>query len=65
MAGQGYGMMFAATVLAVITFAIALRMRSWPFWLLAFGITVGALWMGWSFRRAPVDTQTMLAGEAA
>ncbi len=65
MAGQGYGLMLGATVAAAIIFAVALRMRSWPFWLLAFGITVGALWMGWSFRRAAVDTGTMLAAEVS
>lgn len=42
-ARDGYPFMLGATALAAVAFAIALRMRSWPVWLLAFALTVLAL----------------------
>ena len=42
-ARDGYQLMFGATALAALAFAFALRMRSWPLWLLAFALTVLAL----------------------
>lgn len=54
-AREGYPFIIGATALAVLTFALALRLRSWPLWLLAFIITIVALWMAWFFRD-PVRT---------
>ncbi len=42
-ARDGFPFMLGATVLAALAFALALRMRSWPLWLLAFALTVLAL----------------------
>ncbi len=42
-AREGFPFMLGATALAAVTFALALRMRSWPLWLLAFTLTVVAL----------------------
>ena len=42
-ARDGFPFMLGATALAALTFAFALRMRSWPLWLLAFALTVLAL----------------------
>ena len=49
-AREGYPFMIGAAALAALTFAAALRMRSWPLWLLAFALTVIALWVAWFFR---------------
>ena len=42
-ARDGFPFMLGATALAALAFAFALRMRSWPLWLLAFALTVLAL----------------------
>lgn len=42
--------MIAAALLAAATYAIALGRRSWPLWLLAFSLTVIALWVAYFFR---------------
>jgi len=39
-----------ALALSSVTFAAALRRRSWPLWLLAFGFAVGSLVVAWSSR---------------
>lgn len=49
-AREGYPFMLGTAALAVVLFAIALRLRSWPIWLLAFVATIVSLWMAWSFR---------------
>ncbi|MGV3707900.1 MAG: hypothetical protein ACO1Q7_03600 [Gemmatimonas sp.] len=47
---EGYLYIFGATLLAAVAFAMALRLRSWPLWLVALAITIGALLVAWSFR---------------
>lgn len=42
--------MLIATALAVVGYAVALGRRSWPFWLLAFVLTILALWVAYFFR---------------
>jgi len=42
--------MILAALLAAATYAIALGRRSWPLWLLAFALTVIALWVAYFFR---------------
>ncbi|MEO7966729.1 MAG: phosphatidylserine decarboxylase family protein [Gemmatimonadaceae bacterium] len=49
-AREGYPFMIAAALLAAATYAIALGRRSWPLWLLAFALTVLALWVAYFFR---------------
>ena len=49
-AREGYPFILGAAALAVITFAMALRTRSWPLWLGAIVLTVIALWVAWFFR---------------
>jgi phosphatidylserine decarboxylase len=39
-----------AALLAVAAFAAALSRRSWPLWLLAFAVTIVALWVAYFFR---------------
>ena len=39
-----------ASLLAIAAFAAALTRRSWPLWLLAFAVTVVALWVAYFFR---------------
>lgn len=49
-AREGYPFIVGAAALAALTFAAALRLRSWPLWLAAFLLTVIALWVAWFFR---------------
>jgi hypothetical protein len=41
-----------AALVAASTFALALNRRSWPLWLLGFGLTILALWVAYFFRDA-------------
>ncbi|MBL0172504.1 MAG: phosphatidylserine decarboxylase family protein [Gemmatimonadaceae bacterium] len=49
-AREGYPFIVGAAALAALTFAAALRLRSWPLWLVAFLLTIVALWVAWFFR---------------
>lgn len=49
-AREGIPFILIAAALAVGTFGLALMRRSWPLWLLAFLLTVIALWVAWFFR---------------
>jgi phosphatidylserine decarboxylase len=49
-AREGYPFMIIAALLAAATYALALGRRSWPLWLLAFALTVIALWVAYFFR---------------
>lgn len=49
-AREGYPFIIGATALAVLLYAAALRLRSWPIWLVAFLVTIIALWIAWFFR---------------
>lgn len=49
-AREGYPFMLIAAALAVAGYAVALGRRSWPFWLLAFVLTILALWVAYFFR---------------
>ncbi len=49
-AREGYPFMIGAFALAALAFAGALRMRSWPLWVLAILLTVIGLWVAWFFR---------------
>jgi len=49
-AREGYPFIVGAAGLAALTFAAALRLRSWPLWLVAFLLTIVALWVAWFFR---------------
>ena len=49
-AREGIPFILIAAALAVGTFGLALMRRSWPLWLLAFLLTIIALWVAWFFR---------------
>ncbi|MCU0648532.1 MAG: phosphatidylserine decarboxylase family protein [Gemmatimonadaceae bacterium] len=49
-AREGYPFIIGATVAAAVLFAVALRLRSWPLWLVAFVVTIVAIWVAWFFR---------------
>jgi phosphatidylserine decarboxylase len=49
-AREGLTFIVVAAVVAVGAFGVALTRRSWPIWLLAFGLTVIALWVAYFFR---------------
>ncbi len=47
---EAYPLLITAVVLAVLTFGLALRVRSWPMWLAAYGLLVLALVIAWFAR---------------
>jgi phosphatidylserine decarboxylase len=49
-AREGLLFITIAALLAAGTFAVALNRRSWPVWLLAFALTIVALWVAYFFR---------------
>jgi phosphatidylserine decarboxylase len=49
-AREGLIFIAIAALIAAGTYALALNKRSWPFWLLAFLLTVIALWVAYFFR---------------
>ncbi len=49
-AREGIVFIVIAALIAAGTYAIALNRRSWPLWLLAFVLTVLALWVAYFFR---------------
>jgi phosphatidylserine decarboxylase len=49
-AREGLSFIAIAALVAVGAFALAVARRSWPLWLLAFGLTVIALWVAYFFR---------------
>jgi phosphatidylserine decarboxylase len=49
-AREGFPFMLVAAVLAVASYALALNRRSWPLWLLAFVLTLLAIWVAYFFR---------------
>ena len=56
---EGYPYLLAAAVVTAVAFALALRLRSWPLWLLAFLLSVGTLCVAW-YLRAPVTPSSVL-----
>jgi phosphatidylserine decarboxylase len=49
-AREGYVFIGAAAVVAIAAFATALALRSWGLWLVAFALTLIALWVPYFFR---------------
>ena len=49
-AREGLPYIAGATALAVITFAVSLRRRSWPLWLVGLSLVVVALIFSYVFR---------------
>lgn len=49
-AREGLSFIVIAALVAIGAFGVALSRRSWPLWLLAFGLTVVALWVAYFFR---------------
>lgn len=49
-AKEGVLFIVVATLVAAGAYAVAVNRRSWPFWLLAFALTLIALWVAYFFR---------------
>ena len=49
-AREGLGLIVIAALIAAGGYALALNRRSWPLWLLAFTLTLVALWVAYFFR---------------
>lgn len=49
-AREGYPFILGAAAIAAIAFVMAVRVRSWPLWLVALLLTVIALSVAWFFR---------------
>ena len=49
-AREGLVFIAIAALIAAGTYAAALNRRSWPLWLLAFVLTILALWVAYFFR---------------
>jgi phosphatidylserine decarboxylase len=49
-AREGLAFIVVAALIALGAYGVALTRRSWPVWLLAFGLTVIALWVAYFFR---------------
>jgi phosphatidylserine decarboxylase len=49
-AREGLSFILASALIAVGAFALAVSRRSWPLWLLAFALTLVALWVAYFFR---------------
>jgi hypothetical protein len=47
---DGYPYMLGTALAAMLLFAIALRLRSWPLWLAALAVSGIALCVSWYFR---------------
>lgn len=56
-AREGYPLLLSAVGLTVLTFAAALRFRSWPLWLVGFVLTLVSLSVAWAYR-TPVGMPT-------
>jgi len=48
-AREGLPLIAIAALVAAGTYALALNRRSWPLWLLAFALTIVALWVAYFF----------------
>jgi phosphatidylserine decarboxylase len=49
-AREGFGLIVIAALIAAGAYALALNRRSWPLWLIAFALTLVALWVAYFFR---------------
>lgn len=49
-AREGFGFIIGSSLIAAAAYGVALNRRSWPIWLLAFGLTLIALWVAYFFR---------------
>ncbi len=57
-AQEGHALMLALVVASVLTFLAALKLRSWPLWLAAFGLAIVSLGVAWHFRVPGVIEQS-------
>ncbi|WP_396220094.1 hypothetical protein [Gemmatimonas sp.] len=51
-ASEGYPLLLGAVGLATLAFVAALRLRSWPWWLAGYVLTLVALAVAWVSRTA-------------
>jgi len=49
-AREGVSFIVAAVVVVIAAYLVALTRRSWPMWLIAFALTIVALWIAYFFR---------------
>jgi phosphatidylserine decarboxylase len=49
-AREGLSFIGISTLIAVVMYGVALNRRSWPLWLVAFALTIVALWVAYFFR---------------
>jgi len=49
-AREGFALIVIAALIAAGAYALALNRRSWPLWLLAFALTLVAIWVAYFFR---------------
>jgi hypothetical protein len=47
---EGSSLLLGVTLVAVLLYAAALKLRSWPLWLAAFACTLAALVVAWEQR---------------
>jgi membrane protein implicated in regulation of membrane protease activity len=52
-ARDGFTVVAIAALIALVMYAAALNRRSWALWLLAFALTIVALWIAYLFRESP------------
>ncbi len=48
-AREGLPLIAIAALVTAATYALALNRRSWPLWLIAFGLTIASLWIAYFF----------------
>ena len=60
LARDGFTAVAIAALIAVLMYAAALNRRSWALWLLAFALTIVALWIAYIYRE---PARTAPAGE--
>jgi hypothetical protein len=59
-AREGLVFIALAALVAAGTYAVALNRRSWPLWLVAFAMTIVALWVAY-FYRTPAGSSEIVA----
>ena len=61
-AREGLVFIAIAAFVAAGTYAVALNRRSWPLWLVAFALTIVALWVAYLFRTPGGSTEIAAMG---
>ena len=64
-AREGLPVIAIAALVAAGTYALALNRRSWPLWLLAFALTIAALWVSYFFSEPRRPAPRVASGVSA